>query len=35
MAIEVIENRATYDGIYIDRADVLKIIDKLIENEGR
>lgn len=29
-AIEEIENRATYDGIYIDRADVLEILDKLI-----
>ena len=34
-AREEIENRATYDGIYIDRADVLEILDKLIaEREG-
>lgn len=26
-----IENMSTYDGIYIDRADVLEILDKLIE----
>ena len=26
-----IENRATYDGIYIDRADVLSILDNLIK----
>lgn len=30
-AREKIENKSTYDGIYIDRADVLKILDKLIE----
>lgn len=29
--IEEIENWSTYDGIYIDRADVLKVLDKLIE----
>jgi len=28
---EEIENRATCDGIYIDRADVLSILDNLIE----
>ena len=28
---EEIENWSTYDGIYIDRADVLKILDKRIE----
>ena len=34
-AREEIENWSTYDGIYIDRADVLKILDKLIkEVEG-
>lgn len=32
-AREEIENRVTYDGIYIDRADVLEILDKLIESE--
>ena len=26
-----IENMSTYDGIYLDRADILKIIDELIE----
>ena len=26
-----IENMSTYDGIYLDRADILEIIDKLIE----
>ena len=30
---EEIENWSTYDGIYIDRADVLEILDKLIEEE--
>lgn len=30
-AIEIIEDIATYDGIYIDRAYVLEILDKLIE----
>ena len=30
-AREEIENWSTYDGIYIDRADVLEILDKLIE----
>lgn len=29
-----IENMSTYDGIYLDRADVLKIMDRLIEREG-
>lgn len=29
---EEIENKATYDGIYIDRADVLSILDDLIES---
>lgn len=32
-AREEIENRSTYDGIYIDRADVLEILDRLIESE--
>lgn len=32
-AREIIEDRSTYDGIYIDRADVLEILDKLIESE--
>lgn len=31
--IETIEDRSTYDGIYIDRADVLGILDELIESE--
>lgn len=30
-----IENMSTYDGIYLDRADMLKIIDKLIEEYER
>ena len=30
-AREEIENWSTYDGIYIDRADALEILDKLIE----
>ena len=30
-AREEIENWSTYDGIYIDRADVLSVLDKLIE----
>ena len=32
-AIKEIENISTYDGIYIDRAYVLEILDKLIESE--
>lgn len=32
-AKEKIENKATYDGIYIDRADVLKVLDELTEGE--
>jgi len=32
-ARDEIENIATYDGIYIDRAYVLDIMDKLIESE--
>lgn len=34
-AIKEIENISTYDGIYIDRAYVLEIMDKLIESEGK
>lgn len=30
-----IENMSTYDGIYLDRADILEIIDKLIEEYKR
>ena len=30
---EKIENKETYDGIYIDRADVLEILDELTEGE--
>ena len=30
-----IENMSTYDGIYLDRADILEIIDKLIEEYER
>ena len=32
-AKEKIENKETYDGIYIDRADVLKVLDELTEGE--
>ena len=34
-AREEMENWSTYDGIYIDRADVLEILDKLIESENK
>ena len=33
-AKEKIENKTTYDGIYIDRADVLKVLDELTEGEA-
>jgi hypothetical protein len=32
-AIEIMENMATSFGTYIDRADALEILDKLIESE--
>jgi predicted house-cleaning noncanonical NTP pyrophosphatase (MazG superfamily) len=34
-AIEIMENMATSFGTYIDRADALEILDKLIESEGK